>query len=226
MGVTDQVIRLGSVLQLIAFPADRGGVSKTPPLPDWIRHARVPGYVTAHELCPDETRLFGTESWYGDWSGRVLLLAKDFAPSSYLEGRIARREARPYSHDCTRRTNKLLRKWTDPRAHLGLLYGSALANLLRTDGKWSGPLPNRSSAIKYGTRVLEFVIEHMPALQRIICLGEESWECANAAEGLSGKWQQYRDSGTRLGRLVAAFHPAARVSAARIATAWRALDLD
>jgi len=201
-------------------------VSKTPPLPDWIRHARVPGYVTAHELCPDETRLFGTESWYGDWSGRILLLAKDFAPSSYLEGRIARREARPYSHDPKRQSNQRLGKWTANYEHLGLLYGSALANLLREDGEWSGSLPNRSSAIAYGTRALEFVIEHMPALQRIVCLGEESWECATGALGLSGRWRQHRDSGTRLGPLVAAYHPAARVAKATIAAAWQTLDLD
>jgi uracil-DNA glycosylase len=73
--------------------------------------------------------------------------------------------------------------------------------------------------------VLEFVIEHMPNLERIVCLGHESWECATAAEGVSGEWQQHRDSGTRLGRLVAAYHPAARVSTARIAAAWQALDL-
>lgn len=212
------------MLQILASPADPRRVSKTPPLPDWIRHARVPGYVTAHELCPDETRLFGTESWYGDWSGRVLLLAKDFAPSSYLEGRIAARDARPYSHDPTRRTNERLRRWTASYEHLGLLYGSALANLLRRDGKWSGPLPNSVPAISYGARVLAFVIENM-APERIVCLGQESWSCATAALGLSGDWQQHRDSGSRLGKLVAAYHPAARVSTARMAAAWRALDL-
>jgi uracil-DNA glycosylase len=79
--------------------------------------------------------------------------------------------------------------------------------------------------MSYGTRVLTFVVEHMPALERIVCLGQESWECATAALGLSGDWQQHRDSGSRLGPLVAAFHPAARVSTVRIEAAWRALDL-
>jgi hypothetical protein len=199
-------------------------MSKTPPLPHWIRHASVPGYVTAHELCPGETRLFGTESLYGDWSGRVLLLAKDFAPSSYVEKRISAGAPRPYSHDPTRRTNRLLGKWAASYVHLGLLYGSALANLLRADGKWSGTLPNRAAALSHGAAVLEFVTERMPNLQRIVCLGEESWTCATAALGLSGHWQQYRDSGVRLGALVAAYHPAARVSTPKIAASWRALE--
>ena len=49
----------------------------TPALPDWIRDADVSGYVAAHQLCVGESRLFGTESLYGDWNGAVLLLAKD-----------------------------------------------------------------------------------------------------------------------------------------------------
>jgi hypothetical protein len=71
-------------------------VSKsTPLLSDWIRHAKVAGYVTAHELLPTETALFGTETLYGDWSGQTLLLAKDFAPSIFVRERIAQGDGGP-----------------------------------------------------------------------------------------------------------------------------------
>ena len=57
----------------------------TPPLPNWITEADVPGYVAAHRLCPGEPRLFGTESLYGDWGavGAVPLLACDVWEHAY-----------------------------------------------------------------------------------------------------------------------------------------------
>src|SRR5262245_35358786 len=142
--------------------------SSTPALPQWILEAQVLGYSTAHRVLPDETRLYGTESLYGDWNGSVLLLAKDFAPSRILHERLAARHPRPYSHDPDLGTNKRLIRFAghlarsnDP-ANCGMLYGSALANLLRDDGNFSGSLPNRPQAMKHGVDVLCFVVEHMP----------------------------------------------------------------
>lgn len=84
----------------------------TPPLPPWIRDARVDGYLTAHALLPDETRVYGTESLYGDWDAPVLLLAKDFAPSKILHERLASGETRPYRHEPGLRTNVRLERLT------------------------------------------------------------------------------------------------------------------
>jgi len=140
----------------------------TPPLPDWVTQFRLPGYVNIYELVPQETRLFGTESLYGDWNARVLLLAKDFACSNLLHQRIAARDLRPYRHEPTLRTNRALRRLADPLCtapdaeHCGLLYGSALASLCRDDGNMSGALPNRAAAIEFGSRALEFTLENMP----------------------------------------------------------------
>ena len=77
----------------------------TPQLPAWITQADVDGYVNAHQVLPGETRLYGTENLYGDWNGRVLLLAKDFAPSKALQTRLAEGDARPYRHEPGLRTN-------------------------------------------------------------------------------------------------------------------------
>lgn len=198
-------------------------MSATPPLPDWIRNADVPGYATAHRLCPVEPRLYGTESLYGDWGGTVLLLAKDFGPSRIVRDRIAAGEKRPYRHEPEMRTNLRLQALAEPFRDRRLLYGSALANLLRDDGDVSGPLPNRRAALAYGTRALEFTIQRMPSLRWIVCMGKEAWECARAVENVDGDWQEHRDSCTPLGRLIATFHPSARVSTTRLQAPWAAL---
>jgi hypothetical protein len=184
----------------------------TPPLPGWIREASVPGYENAHQLCPGEPRLYGTESLFGDWGGKVLLLAKDFGPSSIVRGRIAAGDPRPYRHEPRMRANRRLVQMAEPIQHLGLLYGSALANLLRADGRVSGTLPNRTAAMAHGVAVLRWVLGQMPALRRVVCLGAEAWECGCAAIGLVGDWREHRESGEPLGPLVAAYHPSARVS--------------
>jgi hypothetical protein len=199
-------------------------MQSTPPLPDWIRHAHVTGYVSAHDLCPDEPRLYGTEDLYGDWNGSVLLLGKDWGPSRLLFDRVILGDEQPYRHDPDLKANVRLRQLADPFRDCGLLYGSALGNLLRDDGDVSGRLPNRAEAMAYGVEVTRFTIQRMPALQRIICLGQEAWECASRAIRLEGDWQEYRDGAKPLGRLIAAFHPSARVSNERMQAAWDLLE--
>jgi hypothetical protein len=155
----------------------------------------------------------------------VLLLAKDFGPSRILRARIAAGDPRPYRHDPGMRANVRLCELASPVEHLGLLYGSALANLLRDDGRVSGALPNRDGALAYGVEVARFVVERMPALRWVVCLGLEAWECACVALGLEGDWRAHRDSGEPLGPLVAAFHPSARVSRERMGRPWEVLAL-
>lgn len=196
----------------------------TPPLPDWIICARVPGYVSAHALCPGEIRLYGTESLYDDWNGRVLLLAKDFGPSRIVRKRIADSDLRPYRHEPKMLTNVRLQQLAAQFETHGLLYGSALANLLREDGEVSGALPNRAEALAYGTRVLGFAIEHMPRLEWIMCLGLEGWACACAATKQAGGWREHRNNGKPLGRLIAALHPASRASWERMRQPWDVLE--
>ena len=203
----------------------------TPPLPPWIREARVDGYATAHALLPDETRVYGTESLYGDWGGRVLLLAKDFAPSRILHARRDRGDPRPYRHESRMGTNIRLARFADslrtgPTAgDCGLLYGSALANLLREDGAVSGPLPSRDKAMAYGTKVLKFVLSKMPNLETIVSMGEDAWEATASCLGRTEGWAEMRDRerGLRVDGLdlLVVFHPAARKSIPEHTRLWQ-----
>jgi hypothetical protein len=190
-------------------------MSAPPVLPCWIRNTRVDGYRVAHEICPDETRLYGTEDLYGNWNGRVLLLAKDWGPSCILGRRLMCGDPRPYYHGPKMKANRPFVAFAGPHAHLGLRYESALANLLRDDGRTRGTLPKRDAAIEYGIRATRFTVDHMPNLRWIVCMGNEAWECATGALGLQGDWRPHRDSGTPLDRLIAAFHPSARISRER-----------
>ncbi len=215
----------------------------TPPLPDWITQHQLAGYDNAHRLMPNEPRLYGTESLYGDWNGHALLLAKDFAPSSLIHQRWDASDPRPYHHEPsgTRRpgskTNTNLERMI--KAHglcrastpqrCGLLYGSALANMLRGDGETSGRLPNESEGLAYGARVLKFVLAHMPHLRVLVCMGSDAWQCAQEALGagvIAGEHAERRDrkqpipvNGIGI-HVVAAYHPAARVGQDKMAGAW------
>lgn len=203
----------------------------TPPLPQWLTGFHLPGYVNVYEVLPDETRLYGTESLYGDWNARVLLLAKDFACSDILHQRIAAGDQRPYRHEPTLRTNRALQQLAGPLCtaddakHCGLLYGSALASLCRDDGNMSGALPNRAAAIEFGSRVLEFTLENMPRAEVIVCLGAEAWLCASSTLGFCEKWITVRDATQFVSygglKIVAAYHPAARVTKEKARSPWK-----
>ncbi len=205
----------------------------TPPLPESITGFRLDGYTNVYELCPGETRLYGTEDLFGDWNGRVLLVAKDFACSSLIRDRIDAGDPRPYRHEPKLVTNRRLLKLAAPLRTgespetCGLLYGSALASLCRDDDKMSGTLPNRTEAMRFGEHTLAFTIGHMPNLQAIVCMGDEAWRCASGVLKVRTSWADARDGGgeVRAGRIgvFAAYHPAARVSKAGMQRPWEAV---
>lgn len=204
-----------------------------PPLPTWIREHELPGYTNVFALLPAETRLFGTEDLYGDWNGPALLLAKDFACSKLVRDRMQRGDPRPYRHEPQLRTNIILRRHADPLTlgptpvTSGLLYGSALACLLRDDDRMSGPLPSKVRAVHFGSRILRFVVAHMPRLETVVCLGEEAWQCTMRALNVDSDWRTLRDSGEILNagqlKVLAAYHPAARVSRDKASRPWAAV---
>jgi hypothetical protein len=174
----------------------------TPPIPDWIRSFRAKSYTNIYQLQPDETRLYGTESLYGDWDAQLLLLAKDFAPSRLIHKRIDAGEARPYHHTdwikepCApgAATNRNLHHLAHQIA-VPKLYGSALAGLLRDDGKVSGSLADMTELGQFISEVLNFTIRHMPNLRAIACLGADAWSCATAALGCpDADWRQHREA--------------------------------
>ncbi len=177
----------------------------TPILPDWVRSFKDASgqYTNIYERCPDETRLYGTESLFADWDGQVLLLAKDFAPDDLIRRRLSgeatrrfdpvcttcnrsealrERDIRPYRHSCWMcdrsemgtRTNKRLHQLVERLGSPPMLYGSVRVGLLRNDGELSGSLPKCRRVDKYCESVLEFVIEQMANLRAILCLGTDA----------------------------------------------------
>ncbi len=164
----------------------------TPPIPNWIRDFRTRAYTNIYELCPNEPRLYGTESLYGDWDAPVLLLAKDFAPCTLVDERILKQDPRPFRHKCKMKTNVMLQQYT-ASLNCPLLYGSALAGLLRNDGKVRGALPDRAAVMPYARDVLRFTMSQMPNLVTIACLGADAWSCATQAlEIKNADWKTHR----------------------------------
>ncbi len=219
-----------------------------PTLPGWIEN-EVPGYVNGHAECrragllvPD--RVYATESLYGNWGGGILLLAKDLGESEILTDRIARGDKDPYRHLEGMRTNEKLVEIVSTveqqtgveMNRIGLLYGSALANLWRDSGPRTGPPPNKAQALTHGAAVLQFVIANMPNLRWIVCMSDVAWQCAamvmeETAVQLTVARREYvahRDNAqpkkAQTGiELVATLHPAAIVSLETALPPWTAL---
>ncbi len=206
----------------------------TPSLPRWLRDTRISGYVNIYELCPEETRVYGTESLYGDWHGQILILAQDFYPSSFIRKQMSEGVARPYSHNPQAPTNTRLQRYVSQVCagshplQCNILYGSALAGLLRDDGSKRGTLSNKAEALAYGRRVLDFTIANMPRLKAIVCLGGPAWACVAPSLGAPRDRREFIDSGTpfRTGKLAifAGHHPVASIAKNRQLQAWLGLE--
>lgn len=196
-------------------------MSATPPIPDWIKRFRHESYTNIYERYPNETRLYGTESLYGDWDGELLLLAQDFAPANLLEKRKG--DPRPYHHTCWIEHPKMLGARTNKRLFClakqiacGKLYGSALANLLRNDPV--GNLPIDAEIESFIFRVLMFTVQRMRNLRAIACLGSVAQKYATRSYyAADSDWRQ-RDI-----KLFEPFHPAARKSVEKMKERWKPL---
>jgi hypothetical protein len=212
----------------------------TPNLPQWIRDFSHPGYTNVHSILPGCRRLYGTETLLGDWNAETLLLAKDAAPTHVIkalarkEGDDAWRHAERVRGDVAGwRTNQRVEELAEiiPGAKL---YGSATANMLLDNPAWSRSLPGlRAGPLhQHLVHVLGWVIQSMPNLRVIACLGEESWYVVCSAFGDSKAARNhadYRDQGTPIqGRVgiknvqaIPLFHPSARISKDRREANWR-----
>jgi hypothetical protein len=208
---------------------------QTPVIPAEIKGFKTQEYTNIYELVPGETRLYGTESLYGDWSGELLLLAKDFACSQYVQKLQDNGDPRPYSHNPKAPTNKNLIEYLS-EFKCGMLYGSALVGLLRNDGKKSGTLPEFKKGSKvrqYACDVLRcFTIENMPNLRAIACLGDVAWDCAldsfeKPFEKPRVSFKQAREERVPIPveqiSLFALYHPAARCRKDSQIEDWQAM---
>lgn len=162
-------------------------MQSTPPLPDWIRGFTHPGYTNIFEMRPTETKLFCTETLLGDWGGSVLLLAKDAAPVHVIQDRVDSGEVDPWRHGekgrdpMGWRTNERTQELADclPGSKL---YGSALAHMMKNDEETSSALRdfNRGPLRDHLERVLRFVVDAMPNLRSIVCMGNEAWRLSTS----------------------------------------------
>jgi hypothetical protein len=169
---------------------------KTPPIPQWIRTLSTCGYSNIYSYGLGNTNLFGTETLLGDWDGPVLVVAKDFAPAKEVESLI-RRGTDPtlvYRHNdgdgryrTGRRTNTRLLRFmygADGKSmfdgscntECGALFVSACF-FLKPGDQASSPLNSwgpKGDVFVKSLQVLEFVIENMPKLRAIACLGSDA----------------------------------------------------
>lgn len=214
-----------------------------PTVPDWIRNHPAPkGWTNVFTLVKSNEHLYGTETLFGDWGGQTLLLAKDGAPTPVIRSLLAKGDPRPWRHaqrqlgDCGGwRTNERLSRLAETVPG-GKLYGSATANLLYDDPRWSRALPGFYSGPlhEYLRRVLQWVLESMPAVERVACLGAEAWflTCTTLNQALAARrFSEYRAArkpvlGKVRGREISTFalyHPAARVSDDTMGQGWDSL---
>jgi hypothetical protein len=223
-------------------------MTRTPEIPEWIRTFAYPGYTNVFALLPDCVRLYATETLYGDWSGELLLLAKDAAPTQVIRELVGREGVVGWRHSQRGRdsagwkTNQRVEQFvrrvsrTHPKGQRAALYGSALANMLCDKPGWSRALPGiRVGPLHdYLVHVLIWVIGSMPRLRVVACLGEEAWYLTasllnrrDAAQCLPA----YRDNATPLAGVINGrslfvtghYHPAARVSKPALERGWEAV---
>lgn len=213
-----------------------------PPVPDWIREFSCRGWTNVFRHLPNEDHLYGTETLIGfdDWNSRVLLLAKDWGPTSALTSGLGERDSRPWRHAVRgdpggwRTNEKLVCLASDIPG--GKLYGSATANMLCDARGWSRTLKGWKHEPLQGFLqcVLGWVLESMPRVEQVACLGNEAWfltcmtignpssacQCAEhrkASRPVSGKVGKKKIIAFPL------YHPAARVSDDVKKKGWRAL---
>lgn len=213
-------------------------------VPGFARSFRYPGWVNAFDLIPDAKQLYATETLFGSWHGRVLLLAKDAAPASVIsdlvkrEGALAWRHAQRQQGDTGGwRSNEKLERFV--KTHLqqnDCLYGSAAAHMLCERPGWSRSLADMHTG-DLGAHLVEtlrWTVSQMPNLKYIGCLGNDAWRLTVRALGASefcNAGRRYRDDaqvlscqyGARSFAVISLYHPAARVSDEVCQNGWRAL---
>jgi hypothetical protein len=170
---------------------------KTPAIPGWIRQLAASGYTNIFSCKLGNANLFGTETLLGDWDGLILVVAKDFAPFDEVE-RLQNAAVDPstiYRHNdgdgryrTGLKTNTRLLKFMfgdqlgptmirgDGNTECGALYISACF-FLKGGADPSSSLEGwrvGGEAFDNSCRVAEFVIDHMPNLRCIACLGVDA----------------------------------------------------
>lgn len=212
-------------------------------IPERFRHFSFPGYTNAFSFLPREcTRLYPTETLFGDWNSPVLLLVNDAGPTGNArklverEGDLGWRHAQRARGDSSGwRTNEGL---TELVRSFGLptpLYGTATAHMMCDAEGFSRSLPGfyKGPLHEFLCEVLRWTIAGMPNLRVIGCLGADAWFLTAAVLGhrdADRRAAEFRDSehalhGLSGGRQVAAtsHFPPSRGDRAQRELGWRLL---
>ncbi len=172
----------------------------TLPVPHWAAGLRAEGWVNIHELIPEPPRLSAVDAFLGDPNATTLVLGKDSAPASAFEKLIARGVADPYRHDERLATNRNLSRMLatvgvdapldgSKALTCGVYYANAYW-LLRGDGKYSGSLKNREQAWRESARVVEYMLNSLTHLQRIVAMGADAYDAIVRLFGAKGDWRE------------------------------------
>jgi hypothetical protein len=193
-------------------------MSTPPRVPKWIREfsyhnegatraSSTFSWTNVFHLVPNTKTLYPVAlgaDWkkqFNDWNGKILLLAKDGCPPRIILDRIARREPQPWRYG-QRELGDEMGWMTNERLYGlgsaipgGKLYGSATANMLYDDPGSSRVLKGFKSALlqEFLQRVLCWVLESMPNVEWVACLGEEAWFLTCNALGNSSAARRHRE---------------------------------
>ncbi|MFG0313443.1 MAG: hypothetical protein ACF8LL_04570, partial [Phycisphaerales bacterium] len=109
------------------------------------------------------------------------LLAQDFCCTDDIEQWMDEGRGRVYAHNPSMITNRSLERYTSG-IDCGILYGSALAGMLKVGDSNSG-LPGWSHMSDHLCEVLRFTLDHMPNVSAVACLGSVAWDLCHRAFG-------------------------------------------
>lgn len=220
-----------------------------PQVPDWIRRFSYPNWTNVFHLVPNNKSLYPValhadwQSQFNDWNGRILLLAKDGCPTRVIRDRVNEGDPQPWRYgqrelgdEMGWRTNERLYGFASMIPG-GKLYGSAAANMLYDDPRSSRKLEGFKSGSlqEFLQRVLRWVVESMPRIELVACLGEEAWFLSCNVLGdfvAASQFKKYRDAHRPVAGLIGKkeiiafplYHPGALGNAINeMNEGWRAL---
>jgi hypothetical protein len=221
-------------------------MSMQPQVPDWVRQFSYPDWTNVFQLLPNNDSLYPEAlrpDWkvqFNDWNGGILLLAKDGCPTRVVKEGRDNGEPQPWRYAQQElgdeggwRTNSRLYRFASVLPG-GKLYGSATANMLYDDPGWSRSLPGFFGGPLHDflKQVLSWVLESMPRVKWVACLGQEAWflTCVSlGSPSAASRFSEYRDSykpivGYVARKRLAAFplyHPGARVRTDLMERGWQ-----
>jgi hypothetical protein len=203
-------------------------------VPAWIRQFSYPAWTNVFHLLPNNENLYPValrpewKSQFNDWSGRILLLAKDGCPTHIIRDARDSGEPQPWRYAQREfgdkmgwQTNGKLYRFASAIPG-GKLYGSAAANMLYDDPRTSRKLKGFESGPlqEFLRQVLHWVLESMPRVEWVACLGAEAWSlsCNVLGESVAPtQFSEYRDAHIPISGMVGKkkinafplYHPAA-----------------